>query len=395
MKVAVGVGQCKDIDSYTAGLTCAKKALDSAGITTCDFAFLFSTVGYDMANLMKGVLSVIGNVKMCGCSGTGTITQLGPEEDLHSVAIMVIKSEDLYFHNTVGKNLKENSYDAGNQVAKNLKKYIDKNSILMTFPDSLSANTKKFFEGLNNGFEQFIPVIGGLSADNMKMTPELNYQFCNGEILHDSSPSVLISGNFSYEIGVSHGCVPLGLERTVTLSKGNRIYTIDGIPSFDIIKEYTDDNLTDLNFELIVHLCYGVKISKKEQSYLDDYIVRTPLTLDKKDGSVTIPTEIATGSKINLMRRDPDKIIKRLDDIKAIISSKWQTESPFAVIHINCAGRGRALMGRNVLDEFNSSLNIFNKRVPWLGYYSYGEIAPIGRENQFHNYTSIIFALYK
>lgn len=47
----------------------------------------------------------------------------------------------------------------------------------MTFPDSLSANIKKFFEGLNNGFEQFIPVIGGLSADNIKMVPELNFRF--------------------------------------------------------------------------------------------------------------------------------------------------------------------------------------------------------------------------
>ena len=31
--------------------------------------------------------------------------------------------------------------------------------------------------------------------------------------------------------------------------------------------------------------------------------------------------------------------------------------------------------------------------VPWIGFYSLGEIAPIGEQNHFHNFTSVLTAV--
>lgn len=395
MSIYFGVGESDIVDSFEAGKKAAKKALENAGITTCDFAFMFSTVGYDLKKLIEGVQSVLGKINITGCSGSGVITGIGPNEDLHCIGLMVIKSKDIFFKNSIGLGLKKDSYNAGYNVSKYLKKYVNDNSVLFAFPDSLSVNMKLFFDGLQKGFGKFVPVVGGISADNMKMCPELNYQFHDGELYHDSASCVLLYGNFSYEIGVSHGCVPLGLEKTVTSSKGNRIYTIDNIPSFEVIKEYADDNLSDLTFDLIVHLCYGEKLNKNLIGKYDNYIIRTPLTHDKRDGSVTIPAEISTGSKISLMRRDPEKIIKKIEELGSILNKKRKNENPLAVLHVNCAGRGKILMGKKVVDEYNYTKNIFKGDLPWIGFYSYGEIAPICNENYFHNYTSVIFAIYK
>jgi small ligand-binding sensory domain FIST len=32
--------------------------------------------------------------------------------------------------------------------------------------------------------------------------------------------------------------------------------------------------------------------------------------------------------------------------------------------------------------------------VPWLGFYTYGEIGPVGDHNCFHNYTAVVAAVY-
>ena len=32
--------------------------------------------------------------------------------------------------------------------------------------------------------------------------------------------------------------------------------------------------------------------------------------------------------------------------------------------------------------------------VPWLGFYSFGELGPVGKYNLYHNYTATIMAVY-
>jgi len=43
--------------------------------------------------------------------------------------------------------------------------------------------------------------------------------------------------------------------------------------------------------------------------------------------------------------------------------------------------------------DFQERLQKLAPGVPWIGFYSYGEIAPIGDHDFFHNFTSVITAL--
>lgn len=37
----------------------------------------------------------------------------------------------------------------------------------------------------------------------------------------------------------------------------------------------------------------------------------------------------------------------------------------------------------------------FAPTVPWLGFYTYGEIGPVNQVNSFHNYTVVLAAFYE
>jgi hypothetical protein len=388
MALIAGSGESKKRDSFEAGREATIKALSRANIVSCDQILLFVNVGYSIENVIKGIRSVTGNVDIVGCSSEGIITNQGCDEDIYGLGLMVLKSDDVTFNSGIVNQIENNCYSAGLQIAEKIKDLCDENSILLLFPDSLTINMKELIDGIQNVIGKKITFVGGLSADNMKMIHELNCQIMN-DVYRDSIAYLLLGGNIDKEIHVTHGCIPLGLEKTVTHSVKNRIYTLDGKPSFDVFKEYTSDNITELTFDLIVHLCFGEKLNEDLTTDYNKYIVRTPLTYNNVDGSVTIPWEIPEGSKIILMRRDPETIINNILQKKKYINNKKIS----AILHFNCAGRGKVLFGRRVSDEYSATKSLFPEEIPWLGFYGYGEIAPIGAENHFHNYTSVIVTL--
>ncbi len=382
------------MDSYDAGVIAASKAIEQIKCKNCDFVFMFGTAGHDHNELIKGAQSILGNIPLTGCSADGIITDRGPNEELFGVGLMVFKSDKIKFFNAVSHNLKEDSLKAGEEIGTQLSNNpLDNAKSLFIFPDGLSVNTKALFNGIQKNLNVSIPYVGGLSADNMKMKPELIWQYHNDKAYQNSVACALLTGKINIEIGVSHGCNPIGIVRTITKSIANRIYEIDGRPAFETLKEFSDDDtITEMTPELVVHLCYGEVLPSELCSEYDKYIIRTPLTHNIKDGSITIPTELSTGTKVIIMRRDPETIINNTIKLTKKIKKSLKS-NPKTILQFNCAGRGKILYGRDSYKEFEASYQEF-RNVPWLGFYGFGEIAPIKNNNYFHNYTTVLLILY-
>jgi len=198
------------------------------------------------------------------------------------------------------------------------------------------------------------------------------------------------------EITVGHGCEPLGMERTVTKTEANWIHEIDGKPAWEAFKEYLEGDPQDLLFNDLVHLCIGEQLPDKHSTQYDKYIIRTPLGLNKEKGALFFPAEIKVGTRVKMTRRDPDKISQNVRELAKRVAAKHPGQKPVAVLHVDCSGRGRVLFG----DRINQSLvdpfqELLGKNVPWIGFHSYGEIAPLGDKTYFHNYTVVLCALYE
>ncbi|MEQ9319505.1 MAG: FIST C-terminal domain-containing protein, partial [Polyangiaceae bacterium] len=68
---------------------------------------------------------------------------------------------------------------------------------------------------------------------------------------------------------------------------------------------------------------------------------------------------------------------------------------PALMLQLDCAGRGRLLFDEQTTARIVEPVQqAVGKDVPWLGLHTYGEIAPVGTETLFHNYTGVLCALY-
>ena len=189
--------------------------------------------------------------------------------------------------------------------------------------------------------------------------------------------------------------MPIGLERTVTRAEGGWVREIDGRPAWDVFKEYLEGDPPDLQAEGVIHLCIGKPLdAEATRDYDAPHVIHTPLHLDKETGALFFPGGgLSSGERIRLTRRDAARI--RESALGCARKLVRPDQRPAAVFQFDCAGRGRALFGSYAADEIVRPLQAeLGTDVPWIGFHTFGEIAPIGGRSYYHNYTVVLCALY-
>jgi hypothetical protein len=366
---------------------------------------MFATVGYDQRKLLSGVRSVTGEAPLSGCSGEGIITQDGPEGEtiftmsgpVHksdAVAVMTIASDELHFANYMETGLKENSRNVGEVLGKKIAAGADPRPIVSwVMIDVFGTNVKEFLEGITATAPASLPCIGALSGDNFIRGD--SFQYHNDTVLSDGAACVLISGDLKMEFGITHGCVPIGLEKTITRARGNTVFTIENWTAWDFFKQYLDEKWTKFTREIRTFLDFAVKLPADLATEYNHYIIRAPKS-QNPDDSMDFFTEIPEGTKVQIIRRDPDKISQGAKALAERINARLGKRVPALVLHVECASRGRMFFGDDVKEKgIDVMQDALGKDVPWLGLFASGEVAPIRGVNYYHNQTAVLCVFYK
>ncbi|MBN2762878.1 MAG: FIST C-terminal domain-containing protein [Bacteroidales bacterium] len=403
MGTKVGVGESKKTDAFEAGREAAIEALRNAGIDACDFVLVFATSDYDHEKMLKGIRSATGEAPLSGCSAAGVITQSGPagegsytESGLvrgeSITGVMAFSSDKIRFHNFLVEGLKENSKERGEELARKINPQLVDPLVLIMLPDGLTVNSDAFFSGIEKSIKQPLLFCGGGASESINAYK--TYQFHNDEVHTDSASCVLISGEANIETAINHGCIPISMEKTITKAEANRVFEIDNESIWTFFKSYLPEEIVDFTPEVAGALCLCEKLPEEYATIYDTHIVRAPAA-KYPDGSMQFLCEMVNGSKIQMGRRDPDKISKNAKIMAERIRSKLGDKKPVAVLHFDCAARGRLCFGQDAKEKgIDVIQNVFDKDIPWLGLYSYGEIGPISGKNYFHNFTVTLCVIY-
>ena len=219
------------------------------------------------------------------------------------------------------------------------------------------------------------------------------YQYCDDEIVSDGVAYALLSGEVQPASAIGIGYLPIGAERKVTRSQGNVIYEIDGKPTVEVLQEYLPDSALADDWRRYAISCV---LCLRAPSYMKDeeYVVRTILSLDATDGSAIVQTEVQEGTSIWMTSRDQEKLTAELDRMAEQIKKELGGNQPKLVLHFDCVSRGK-LMFRDqeklqLLRQFRQAVG---PEAPWAGFYTFGEIGPVGKHNCYHNYTAVVLAL--
>lgn len=394
MFTKAGVGMSHHRNPVMAGREAVEMALKSGGIEKPDFVFMFATVGYNQQALLKSVRDASGEAPLSGCSGEGTMIRGEVDESNFSLVIMAISSDQLRFKNGMGSGLKTNSGGVGKNVAETIGPEAHSDALaLFLFADGLTFNFDQFLSGLEEtlNLERFLPLVGGAAGDNWQL--KQTYQYCNDKVFSDGVSWALLSGEARIAWAVNHGCVPTGAEHRITRSKENTIYEIDGRPALEVLKEYlTDDEIVDWG-KAVIHLTLGFETPGHMEGY-DDYMIRFIPTKDDETGSFTIPTEVVEGARIWMTRRDYEKVTRGIDHLAARINDQLGENPAKLVFQFDCCGRGKVFLREHQKTALQERLQQQIPGAPWVGFYTLGEIGPVGKFNCFHNYTAVIAAVY-
>ena len=355
-------------------------------------ALVFATSGYDHAAIARVILGEAPDVVLVGCSAEGIVTQGRSDELDHALGIVGLRSDRLRFDAFVVPGYGLDSGAAGAELARRIQASGRADPLaLVVFPDGLSGDCTRFLDTLSASLPPTLPIVGGAAADALRM--ESTQQFCGTEVITGGVSAVLVSGSGRAAVAVGHGCRPIGRMRTVSAMDGGWLVALDGTPAWEWFRHYLDGDPQDLRADGIMHLSVGL-ISDDDPEGAT--VVRTPMLLRKEDGALFFPGGgITAGSRVRLVRRDPLTMRASAAQTAEELVRAAGRERPDLVLQFDCSGRGKLLFGSCAADEIVAPVQaIVGRDVPWLGFHTYGEIAPLGGRARYHNYTVALLALY-
>lgn len=393
MGTLAGVGVSHHRNAVKAAQEAAQKAILAVGKP--DFIFLFTSLGYEPEKLLQAVRQATGNCPLVGCSGQGVIVQGEADESSFSVAILAIKSDELHFSNHLVLRQAGAETLSFEEVGQTLGHKLQAEKLteaiaLFLFTDGLTLNFDRLAAGLQSVLqtENPLPILGGAAGSDLEM--QVTYQFCDDRVVSDGTVVALMSGKAQIAWAVNHGCVPIGTEYKITRAEGNLIYELDHKPVFEVLRQYFSDEEIDRWDRTMVSFCFGMK-SEGEEEFTIRYLPRK----DQEAGAVMLQTEVTEGTGIWVMRRDQELIYQGAEHLAESLKAKLNGQVPKFIMQFDCYGRGKSISTEQQKHQLLHRLqqNI-GADLPWIGFYSHGEIAPIGQQNTFHNYTLVLTAIY-
>lgn len=295
-------------------------------------------------------------------------------------AIELEKSRISCVQTNIKKHL--NSFEAGQYLMSELAKE-DLNSVFI-ISDGTFVNGSDLVSGFNQNNSSQIPITGGLAGDAARF--EKTFTGLN-EI--PSQGNVIAVGFYGKDLEIGHGSFggwdEFGHERIITKSDKNVLYEIDGKNALDLYKQYLGDYVAELPGSALL-FPLSIRISGSDQN-----LVRTILSVNEADKSMTFAGNLPEGSKVRLMKANFDKLIDASATAATSSYHSIKNKQPQLAILISCVGRKLILQDRTD-EEVEAAKSILGEGTAITGFYSYGEISPFttGTQCELHNQTMTI-----
>jgi hypothetical protein len=395
MSTQAGVGRSTQTDSRAAGFEAARAACAPLAGRAPAVCLVFATAPHAQADVLAGVREAAGEAPITGCSAEGIIAGAVSDESERAVAVLAVASDQMSFDAFLVEGYADDPAAAGHELARQVRAASrgDESGLLL-FPDGLGGNCTLLLAALAAALPQGMAIAGGAAGDEMAF--ERCWQYRGDKVATGAVAALLVRGA-SIEVAVSHGCLPIGRERTITRADDNWLHEIDGRPAWSVFKEYLDGDPQDLNVEGITHLCIGVSLPPEAAGEYEPYIIRTPMNLDRDTGSLFFSGGgLSEGTRIRLTRRDEPRIRESARTCARRIAERRPGPGPAFVVQFDCAGRGHLLFGSRVAENIVQPLQEWlGGSTPWVGFHTYGEIAAVAGQTWYHNYTVALCAVYE
>lgn len=258
--------------------------------------------------------------------------------------------------------------------------------VIFTTCAGISNDGEAIVRGFQAELGEKVKLFGGLAADDFHM--ENTYVFNAAEVSSNGLAVLVLNGEkFTVEGLATGGWQAVGVEKHITRSEGNIVYTIDNEPALDVFKSYfglPED--MDPKKDVVGNI--GVQYPLHVYDDAGNAVIRAPL-IGNDDGSLTFAGGVAQGAKVKFSVPPNFEILDRVFEETQYL--KQVVPDADVLILFSCKARHIAL-GPLIIDEVEGLRKLWD--APMLGFFTYGEIGALRNRNcEFHNETCMLVAI--
>lgn len=341
-------------------------------------ALAFADPKTDVFAVLEEVQQALPGTVVIGCSTAGQI--LGSRIDPSPMVMALVSFDRSTVISAYVEEGGGGSYAMGAELGRELVSRSGDGQLagVMVLGGGLETNGSALVDGLAAALPHGTALSGGLAGDDDRF--ESTWVYHNGQHSQDCVAAFGVVGDSaSFHHGSQGGWDGFGPLRTITRSTDNVLYELDGQPALSLYKQYLGDRAQDLPGSALL---FPLTVSSPDGT---SKVVRTILSVDENEQSMTFAGNVPQGWTARLMWTTVESLMEGASEAA---SDATQDDVGLAVA-ISCVGR-RLVLGQRTDEEIECVLEALGDDVPLIGFYSYGEITPVGGLCQLHNQTMTI-----
>jgi len=250
--------------------------------------------------------------------------------------------------------------------------------------DGGQVNGSELVRGMTSALPESVSVTGGLAGDGTR--------FQRTVVGLDAPPvegAIVAVGFYGDRLKVGYssmgGWDSFGPDRVITRAERNVLYELDGQSALSLYKKYLGDLAAALPKSAML---FPISIKGQDGG---TSVVRTILSVDEEDESMTFAGDMPVGAYARLMKANFDRLIDGASVAASETRQMAGLDQPDLALLISCVGR-KIVLSQRTEEEVECVREVMGERTVLAGFYSYGEISPFSASTQceLHNQTMTI-----
>jgi small ligand-binding sensory domain FIST len=386
--IRAGVGRSSQASTAQAVEEALDQALAQAGCAQADAAIIFFSVEH--AAPERGLAELVqrraGTERIAGCSSSGVLTSEGEIEGGHSLAALVLSSDQMECRPFLFKPFHERESEIGAELARLTESSVATGALTALFPDTYNGQAQRFLEAFHDE-RGFTPVVGaGASESGLA---QATYQLSSVGVANNAVAGVHFSGSFQAHIEITQGCQPITEPMVITKATRNYIYEIDERPALEVFAGLLKGPLAEDLRRALTVLFIGLPADRLINSVAPGkYLVRNIIGIDPNKGILGVAENVTEGESMIFAMRDGQRAREDLSQMLQRQKDNLGGRKPAFGFYFNCCARGSSLYGIPGIDSayIKQALGDF----PLIGMFGGYELAPLGRANHLFAYTGVL-----
>jgi len=260
---------------------------------------------------------------------------------------------------------------------------------IMLLPDPFTLRSDHLLAGLDFAYPSAVK-IGGLASGGGQ--PGTNALFMNDKSVRSGAVGVAFTGDLAVETVVAQGCRPIGEPLVVTESEINVISKLGDQTPLEVLRDLFDAAETREQRLIRRSLQIGIIMDRLAQDRSEgEFLIRNVLGADEDDGTLAVGELVQEGQVVQFFVRDAQAADEDLRMMLEEYIGNLEGDVPASALLFSCLGRGQYLYGSP--DHDTTMFTDMVADIPIAGFFSNGEIGPIGDQTFLHGYSAS-FALF-